>query len=98
MDSLSMSTASTTRKNLDNLTLNSAFPLHDIFVLQNMSGLLTEDDTANMAQMGKEKEQLFAVFLKHLDNYVLPAIILLGIVGNIISFTGEYLHLLRQLQ
>ena len=93
MDLLSITTASATGKILDNLTLNSGFPSHN--VLQNISGLLIGEDAENVSKMAKEKDQFFAVFLKHLDNYVLPVIILLGIVGNVISFTGKYFHLLR---
>ena len=92
MDLLSMTTTSATGKDWSNLTLSPAFELHN--VLQNLS--VTEEDLPNSPQMGKEKDQFFAVFLKHLDNYVLPVIILLGIVGNIISFTGKCLHLLHQ--
>ena len=93
MDSLSKTTDSVTGDYWSNITLNS-IPSHDVW--QNASGLLAEEeDRQNTAQMGKEKEEFFSVFLKHLDNYVLPVIILLGIVGNIISFTGECLHLLR---
>ena len=93
MDLLSMTT-SASGKDWSSLTLSSALSLQN--VLQNLSGLATEEDSTNSARMGKEKDQFFAVFLKHLDNYVLPVIILLGIVGNIISFTGKCLHFLHE--
>ncbi len=44
-----------------------------------------------LSQMDGErpKEELFSVFLDHFDRYVLPVIILVGISGNLTSFTGR---------
>ncbi len=58
--------------------------LHNL-TLQQLSSLASQMDKNGAKH---DDEEIFAVFLKHLDNYVLPVIILLGIVGNIISFTG----------
>ena len=42
-----------------------------------------------LANMQRPKEELFSVILEHFDRYVLPVIILVGIGGNLTSFTGR---------
>ena len=74
---------------------NSAYLLQNTWKnLSDLQGLSIGEEWENTAsqasQIDEYKEEFFAVFLKHLDNYVLPVIILLGIVGNIISFTGKF--------
>ncbi len=47
------------------------------------------EDLAMHSSNSRQEEEVFALFLRHLDNYVLPVIILIGITGNLTSFTGE---------